>query len=102
MATIRDVATLAGVSTATVSHVLNDSRPVSEILRGRVQVAMKQLGYQPDAVARSLRRRQTLTIGLFVPSLEIPFYAWLAGSIGFRQMAPLVAAYSDLEVRRLA
>jgi LacI family transcriptional regulator len=42
---------------------------------------MKQLGYQPDAVARSLRRRQTLTIGLFVPSLEIPFYAWLAGSI---------------------
>ncbi|HEX5689740.1 MAG TPA: LacI family DNA-binding transcriptional regulator, partial [Roseiflexaceae bacterium] len=42
---------------------------------------MKQLGYHPDAVARSLRRRQTLTIGLFVPSLEIPFYAWLAGSI---------------------
>jgi LacI family transcriptional regulator len=44
-------------------------------------VAARQLSYQPDAVARSLRCRETLTIGLFVPSLEIPFYAWLAGSI---------------------
>jgi LacI family transcriptional regulator len=42
---------------------------------------MRQLSYQPDAVARSLRCRETLTLGLFVPSLDIPFYAWLAGSI---------------------
>jgi LacI family transcriptional regulator len=81
VATIRDVATLAGVSTATVSHVLNDTRPVSELLRDRVQVAMKELSYQPDAVARSLRCRETLTIGLFVPSLDIPFYAWVAESV---------------------
>lgn len=81
MATIRDVATLAGVSTATVSHVLNDSRPVSSTLRDRVHLAMKQLGYQPDVVARSLRRRETLTLGLFVPSLEIPLYAWVANSV---------------------
>jgi LacI family transcriptional regulator len=46
-----------------------------------VLVAMKQLSYQPDVVARSLRRRETLTIGLFVPSLEIPFYAWMADSV---------------------
>jgi LacI family transcriptional regulator, galactose operon repressor len=81
VATIRDVATLARVSTATVSHVLNETRPVSEVLRDRVQIAMKQLSYQPDAVARSLRCRETLTLGLFVPSLEIPFYAWIADSI---------------------
>jgi LacI family transcriptional regulator len=81
MATIRDVAALADVSTATVSHVLNDTRPVSQALRDRVLVAMARLSYQPDAVARSLRCRETLTIGLFVPSLEIPFYAWVAGSI---------------------
>jgi LacI family transcriptional regulator len=64
-----------------VSHVLNDSRPVSDALRNRVQVAMKQLSYQPDVVARSLRRRETLTIGLCVPSLEIPFYAWMTDSV---------------------
>ncbi len=91
MATIRDVATLAGVSTATVSHVLNDSRPVSDVLRDRVQIAMKQLSYQPDVVARSLRRRETLTIGLFVPSLEIPFYAWMADSV---EAAAHAAGYS--------
>jgi LacI family transcriptional regulator len=75
------VAALAGVSTATVSHVLNDTRPVSETLRARVLVAMERLNYHPDAVARSLRCRETLTIGLLVPSLEIPFFAWVAGSI---------------------
>lgn len=42
---------------------------------------MKELSYRPDAVARSLRCRETRTIGMFVPSLEIPFYAWIAGSI---------------------
>jgi LacI family transcriptional regulator len=81
VATIRDVALLAGVSTATVSHVLNDTRPVSKSLRDRVLAAITQLSYQPDAVARSLRCRETLTIGLLVPSLEIPFFAWVAGSI---------------------
>jgi LacI family transcriptional regulator len=85
------VAALAGVSTATVSHVLNETRPVSEALRDRVLVAMEQLSYQPDAVARSLRCRETLTIGLCVPSLEIPFYAWIADSV---EAAAHAAGYS--------
>ena len=61
MATIRKVADLAGVSTATVSHVINDTRAVSATLTARVLYAMEQLDYQPDIIARSLRRRETLT-----------------------------------------
>jgi LacI family transcriptional regulator len=75
VATIRDVAQLAGVSTASVSHVLNDTRAVSDDLRERVRAAMEQLSYRPNAVARSLRLSETLTIGLIVPDVEIPFFA---------------------------
>jgi len=78
---MRKVADLAGGSTATVSHVLNDTRSVSAPLTARVLDAMEQLDYHPDVVARSLRRRETLTIGLLVPSIEIPFFAKVAASI---------------------
>lgn len=81
MASIRDVAERAEVSTATVSHVLNGTRYVSPQLTERVQTAMVELDYQPDAVAQSLRRRKTLTLGLLVPSVEIPFFASVAYSI---------------------
>jgi LacI family transcriptional regulator len=81
VATIRKVADLAGVSTATVSHVINDTRAVSAPLTARVLNAMEQLDYQPDIIARSLRRRETLTLGLIVPSIEIPFFARVAAGI---------------------
>jgi LacI family transcriptional regulator len=79
--TIRRVADVAGVSTATVSHVINGTRTVSAPLRARVLDAMVQLDYRHDVIARSLRRRETLTLGLIVPSVEIPFFAHLAGGI---------------------
>jgi len=78
---MRKVADLARVSTATVSHVINDTRSVSAPLTARVLDAMEQLDYHPDVVARSLRRRETLTIGLLVPSIEIPFFARVAATI---------------------
>ncbi len=81
MASIRDVAELADVSTATVSHVINGTRPVSSELTERVRQAMALLSYRPDAVARSLRRRETLTIGMLVPSIEIPFFASVVYSV---------------------
>jgi len=81
VATIRKVADLAGVSIATVSHVINDTRAVSAPLTARVLNAMEQLDYHPDIIARSLRRRETLTLGLIVPSIEIPFFARVAASI---------------------
>jgi LacI family transcriptional regulator len=81
MATMRAVAQLAGVSTATVSHVINDTRSVRPTTIARVLDAMERLDYHPDVVARSLRRRETLTLGLLLPSVEIPFYAAVAEAV---------------------
>ena len=59
MATIQDVARRAQVSPATVSRVLNGSSTVHPDLMRRVQAAVQALGYQPNGVARSLRRRES-------------------------------------------
>ena len=56
--TIRDVALHAGVSVATVSYVLNGTRPVSSGRRERVRLAMADLGYEPNSAARGLKRRR--------------------------------------------
>jgi len=68
--TIRDVATLAGVSPATVSKVLNNARHVSGDARSRVLHAVAKLGYQPNSIARSLKTRSTRTLGLVTDDLE--------------------------------
>ncbi|GID10859.1 hypothetical protein Aru02nite_17480 [Actinocatenispora rupis] len=78
-ATIREVATLAGVSTMTVSRVLRGSPSVTPANRERVEAAVKALAYRPNVVARSLRQgRRTGTVGLVVTNLANPFYARLA------------------------
>jgi DNA-binding LacI/PurR family transcriptional regulator len=74
MYTIRDVARLAQVSTATVSFVSNGKAHVSEPLRRRVLDAMKALDYQPNQVARSLQARRTHIIGMVVPQLTNAFF----------------------------
>jgi LacI family transcriptional regulator len=78
MATMRDVADAAGVSTATVSRVLNGTGPVSALVRTRVEEAIAALGYSPNALARSLRTESTGTIGLIVSSILNPFFTELA------------------------
>lgn len=75
MVRMRDVAEQAGVSVTTVSHVLNRSRPVNEDVRDRVLATMDSLGYRPNALARSLRRKETLTIGVIIPDSSNPFFA---------------------------
>ena len=67
MATMRDVAELAGVSLATVSRVLSGSRRVQPELVERVRQASDELGYRRNLLARGLRRRHTDTIGVVVP-----------------------------------
>lgn len=64
---IKDVAKKADVSTATVSHVLNDTRFVAEDTKKKVFTAMEELDYRPNSVARSLRSRKSNIIGLLVP-----------------------------------
>src|SRR5690606_10839901 len=75
MTTIREVAERAGVSLTTVSHVINNSRYVSEATRQRVLDAMKATNYRPNAVARSLRSGKTHTLGLILPDSSNPFFA---------------------------
>lgn len=75
MVTIIDVARLAGVSTSTVSHVLNATRPVREETRTRVEGAIRATGYRRDSVARAMRRSRTDSIGLVVSDVTQPAFA---------------------------
>lgn len=72
--TIRYVARLAKVSTATVSFVSNGKARVSERLKRRVMEAMEALDYHPSQVARSLRSARTHTLGVVIPQLTNPFF----------------------------
>ena len=80
-----DVAKLAGVSTATVSYVVNDQTggriPISPLTRERVLSAIAELDYQPDARARSLRSGGTETIGLLIPDMHNPHYWEIAEGV---------------------
>lgn len=75
MANIKDVAEHAGVSVTTVSHVVNGTRFVSEAARLRVEEAVRQLGYVPSAVARSLKHNSTHTFGMVIPNNSNPYFA---------------------------
>jgi LacI family transcriptional regulator len=79
--TSRDVAACARVSRAAVSYVINGSRYVSPALRERVESAIRELGYSPNAIARSLSRRSTSTVGVIIPSVMSPFHAPLVKAI---------------------
>ena len=80
--TRNDVARTAGVSPAVVSYVLNSGpRPVSDKARARVLAAVKELGYRPDGLARSLKMGRTKTLGLVLPDASNPFFAELAKAI---------------------
>ncbi|ENM3751934.1 substrate-binding domain-containing protein [Vibrio cholerae] len=74
MATMKDIARLAGVSTSTVSHVINKSRFVSDEIAERVNNAAQQLNYAPSALARSLKMNRTKTIGMLVTTSTNPFF----------------------------
>lgn len=75
MATIKDVAKRANVSTTTVSHVINKTRFVAEETRNAVWAAIKELHYSPSAVARSLKVNHTKSIGLLATSSEAAYFA---------------------------
>ncbi|TPW31890.1 LacI family DNA-binding transcriptional regulator [Pararhizobium mangrovi] len=72
---IREVATRAGVSTATVSRSLNNPNSVSAELRARIAATIDEVGYIPDASARALTVRRTRTIGAIVPTVDNAMFA---------------------------
>ena len=73
-ATIADVAERAGVSTATVSRVINQTGPVAEETAAQVWAAVSELKYQPNAAAKGLASRKTNTLGLLVREISTPFF----------------------------
>jgi len=81
MATIKDVAQAANVSTASVSRVLSGHPSSSEAMRKRVLAAAADLNFRPNAVARSLRTTGTRTVGLVVSDLLNPFFTELARAV---------------------
>lgn len=74
MATMKDVANRAKVSVATVSSVINGNKYVSPELKERVLQAIKELNYKPNAVARSLKKNATNTIGVILTDILNPYY----------------------------
>ena len=81
MATIKDVARLAGVSVATVSRVINNSPKASDASRQAVQDAMENLNYHPNANARALAQQSTETIGLVVGDVSDPFFGAMVKAV---------------------
>lgn len=81
MPTMKDVAKMAGVSTSTVSHVINNDRFVSDAVRAKVDAAIKTLNYAPSALARSLKLNQTHTIGMLITASSNPFYSELVRGV---------------------
>ena len=74
-ATLADVAVAAGVSRATASRALGDSPHVSQATRARVWAAAERLSFEPNHLARSLRRGSTMAVGIVVPDVATAFYA---------------------------
>jgi len=103
MTTIREVAESAGVSYATVSHVINNTRLVSPETRERVVAAMDALHYRPNALARSLRQGKTNTIGLVLPDSANPFFAEISRSIedeAFKKGYSVFLCNTELDTQR--
>ncbi len=81
MSSIKDIARISGTSLATVSRVLNDSGYVGKATRERVELAVTELGYEPNAGARQMRSGKTRLIGILLPTLDVSFFGILAHTL---------------------
>lgn len=100
---IKDVAREAGVSTATVSHVINNTRFVSDEVRARVQDAIERCNYYPNAQARSLASGRSHTLGILISDIVNPFFPELVKSIemaAFERGYDVVLANTNYDAER--
>ncbi|MZP28830.1 substrate-binding domain-containing protein [Heliobacterium undosum] len=103
MATIKDVAALAGVSVSTVSRVINASGYVDNKTEERVLAAIQTLDYRPSRVARTLVTRRSGTIGLILPDITNPFFPEVARGAedeAYRHGYNLILCNSDWELEK--
>lgn len=101
---MKDVARQAGVSTSTVSHVINKDRFVSDAITEKVNAAIKSLNYAPSALARSLKLNQTRTIGMLITASTNPFYSELVRGVErscFERGYSLVLCNTEGDERRM-
>lgn len=101
---IKDVARMAGVSTATVSHVINNTRFVSEETRQKVQAAIDACGYTPNAHARSLASGRSRILGLIISDIANPFFPELVKSIEEKASAhgyEIILSNTNYEPKRI-
>jgi DNA-binding LacI/PurR family transcriptional regulator len=108
VATVKEVAKRAGVSTATVSRVLSGAGGVGDLRRSRVLDAARSLAYRPNRAARDLRVGSSRTVGVLIPNIENPFYTsvfcGIEDALRETDYSLLLANYNenpDLEARRL-
>src|ERR1039457_4199425 len=82
--TLKQLAGHLGLNPATVSVVLNDvaGRSIPQVTRDRIKAAAKEMNYQPSLLARALRNRRTLTIGILVPELGDGYHTQVMSGIG--------------------
>ena len=81
MASIREVAKIAGVSPATVSRVMNGTANVDEEKKQRVLEAIQETGFKPNELARALFKKSSKIIGMIVPNIENPFFSEIAKAV---------------------
>ena len=95
---MKDIAEYTGVSTATVSRVLNDNYPVNIETKKKVLKAMKELNYKPNLVARNLRSRKSNLVAIVVADIKNPYYTSIAKEIDqnlFKEGYNLITCNTD-------
>lgn len=96
--TMKDIAEYTGVSTATVSRVLNDNYPVNIETKKKVLKAIKELNYEPNLVARNLRSRKSNLVAIIVADIKNPYYTSIAKQIDdylFKEGYNLITCNTD-------
>lgn len=109
MIKIRDIANRAGASIATVSRVVNGSGYVSADMRARIEAAVAELGYRPNAGARMMRSGSSRMVGVLLPALDVHFFGILAHTVeqalfarGYQAMICSTAESPDHEAAYIA
>ncbi len=103
MASLREVAQRAGVSTAAASRALRNNPGVAAETKARVLRAAREIGYEPNLAARSLRTRRAHSIGLVIPDIMNPFFSEVArgvGDVASQRGYSLLLGNSDGEVAK--